>query len=296
MIASGLPCLDDALALLLLQLEWGADEALEPEPVNRLRPVEAAPVRLAPHPAAGAEPGTGGPGAGGPGAGGLADHRVSLPGVASAVLPRVEGTPAERASVLAGRCSTLPDLRAMIGGFDGCALRDTASNMVFAEGNPAGGTLIIGDVPGRDEDRSGRPFAGAEGQLLDQMLASIGLVRADLMLAPLLPWRPPGGRPASPNEVAICLPFLHRLIALSAPRRIVLFGGAPARALLPPGQSRRRDPRAWTQISVPGTDQAVPMLALPGLPEMLKNPPVRRDAWAGLRALRRALDSMETQS
>ncbi len=203
--------------------------------------------------------------------------------------------PTTPAPGFAGPADTLDNLRAAIADFDGCALRDTASNLVFAEGDRSGTTLIIGEPPGREEDRGGRPFAGPEGQLLDQMLASIGLGRTELMLTPLLPWRPPGGRPPSPGEIALCLPFLHRLIALLQPRRIVLFGSTAARALLPPVQNRRRGLRDWADVEVPGMASSLPALALPGLAAMLKNPPLRRDAWAGLRMLRRAINRSETQ-
>jgi DNA polymerase len=167
---------------------------------------------------------------------------------------------------------------------------------VFAEGNPASPTLIIGDPPGREEDRSGHPFSGPEGALLDQMLVSIGLTRTDLMLTPLLPWRPPGGRPPSPSEIAICRPFLNRLISLLKPHRIMLFGGVAAQVMLPQGQSRRRAPRTWSEISIPGMHQTLPVLALPGLAEMVKKPTLRRDAWAGLRMLRRTIDETQTQT
>jgi uracil-DNA glycosylase len=177
--------LDDAFALLGLQVEWGADEAIDPTPLDRLRPAEPKPVPP-PGPVAAPEP--------------------------------ARGTAGERALAAAAKAGTLEDLRSALTSFDGCALRDTASNLVFAAGDPASTTLIIGDPPAREEDRSGQPFAGPEGQLLDQMLISIGLTRADLMLTPLIPWRPPGGRPPSPGEIAICLPFLHRLIALMKPR------------------------------------------------------------------------------
>ncbi|HEY4043881.1 MAG TPA: uracil-DNA glycosylase [Rhodopila sp.] len=247
------------MALLCLQLEWGADEAIDVDPIDRLRPVAAKPVPP-PRPA-------------------------STP---------THGTPGERALAAAAQATTLEELRAAIAGFDGCALRDTASNLVFAEGNSASPTLIIGDAPGREEDRSGHPFAGAEGELLDQVLGSIGLTRADLMLTPLLPWRPPGGRPPSPSEIAICQPFLHRLIVLLKPHRLVVFSGLAARSLLPPTQNRRRHPRGWIETSIPGMGTPLPSLALPGLPELLKNPPLRRDAWAGLRLLRRALDETQT--
>jgi uracil-DNA glycosylase family 4 len=249
--------LDDAFALLRLQVEWGADEAIDLDPIDRLRPVEARPVAR-PKP--------------------------------TQVAGQPKGSPGERALALAGQAATLDDLRAAVAGFDGCALRDTASNLVFAEGDPASTTLIIGEPPGREEDRSGHPFAGPEGQLLDQMLASIGLTRTELMLTPLLPWRPPGGRPASPAELAICLPFLHRLIVLLKPRRIVLFGGTAARTLLQQTQNRRRNTRMWIDLNIPDMQSTVPALALPGLAEMLKTLPLRRDAWAGLRLLRRTID------
>ena len=110
-------------------------------------------------------------------------------------------------------------------------------------------TLLIGEPPGREEDRSGHPFAGAEGHLLDQMLGSIGLNRAELMLTHLLPWRPPGGRPPNPAELALCLPFLHRLIVLLRPRRILLFGGTVSRTLLGQGGARRRAGPEWATDS-----------------------------------------------
>jgi uracil-DNA glycosylase family 4 len=249
--------LDDAVALLRLQIEWGADEAIVDDPIDRLRPIE---IKAAPKPRP----------------------------IATSEPPK--GTPGERALAAAGAANTLDALRAALAGFDGCALRDTASNLVFAEGDPAATTLIIGEPPGREEDRSGHPFAGPEGQLLDQMLASIGLTRTDLMLTPLLPWRPPGGRPPSPGELAICQPFLHRLIALLQPHRIVLFGGMATRVILPQAQNRRRSPRTWAESSIPGMQKTLPTLALPSLAEMLKTPAVRRDTWAGLRMLRRSID------
>jgi DNA polymerase len=128
------------------------------------------------------------------------------------------------------------------------------------------------------------------------MLASIRLARSELMLTPLLPWRPPGGRPASAAEIAICLPFLHRLIALLKPHRIVVFGGTAARVLLPQTTNRRRNPRSWVESSIPGLHGTLPILALPGLTEMLKTPLLTRDAWAGLRLLRRTLDGAQTET
>jgi DNA polymerase len=276
--------LDDAYALLRLQLEWGADEAIAEAPLDRLRPADAKPSE--PHPA-GQQPG---------------EHQVGPhavgqhPSLRSITPQPKSGTPAELAAGLAGGAATLDDLRAAIAGFDGCALRDTASNLVFAEGDPTSATLIIGEPPGRDEDRSGHPFAGAEGALLDRMLASIGLDRSTLMLVPLVPWRPPGGRPVNAAELAVCLPFLHRLIGLQKPRRLVIFGGTAARVLLMPAGARRRPGRGWLEARIPGLPDTLPALALPGMAELVKTPPNRRDAWAGLRLLRRALDADPTKT
>jgi uracil-DNA glycosylase family 4 len=245
------------LAALRLQIEWGADEALEVEPVDRLRAPAPQPLP--------AQRGRGGEAA--------------------------RGTPAERAMQAAAGAQTLVELRAAIACFDGCALRDTASNLVFAEGDPSAGLLLVGDAPDADADRSGLPLAGAAGVYLDCMLGSIGLERANLLLSPLIPWRPPGDRPPSPAELAICLPFLFRLVALAAPRRLALLGPLAARAILGQTGSRRRQRGAWLDATIPGLSQALPVLPTFGPGELMRNPRDRRSAWADLRLLRRTLDA-----
>jgi DNA polymerase len=192
---------------------------------------------------------------------------------------------------VAAAAATLDALRAAIAEFDGCALRDTASHLVFAEGDPSADLLLIGEPPGADEDRGGTPFAGLGGAYLDRMLASIGLHRSQLMLAPLIPWRPPGDRPPSPTELTICLPFLHRLIALAGPRRILPLGALSARALLPQTASRRRPRGAWIDTPIPGLPQTVPALPTFSPAELMRSPKDRRAAWADLRLLRRTLDA-----
>jgi DNA polymerase len=185
--------------------------------------------------------------------------------------------------------TTLDQLRTAIAAFDGCALRDTATNLVFAEGDPAASLLLIGDPPGAPEDRSGTPFAGPGGEYLDRMLASIGLNRAQFLLSPLIPWRPPGDRPPTAAEIAVCLPFLHRLIVLAAPRRLLLMGALAARALLP--EARRRPRGVWMDVAIPGTSLAVPALPTFSAAELMRSPKDRRTAWADLRLLRRTLDA-----
>lgn len=253
----------DDFAMLRLQIEWGADDALDTDPVERLRERAPPPPSL--------------------------QARRPEP-VAAPDAPKA--TPAERALAVAAQANTLPELQAAIAAFDGCALKDTASNAVFAEGDPATGLLVIGEAPGADEDRTGQVFAGREGALLDKMLASIGLTRADMVLAPLIPWRPPGGRPPNTGEVTVCLPFLHRLIVLTRPMRLVLLGTQTANSILPLTARRRRQTPIWVDCTIPGQHDPVPALALPSLSALLKNPGERRDAWAALRLLRRTLDSV----
>jgi len=266
----------DDFAALRLQIEWGADEALDDAPVVRLRGVPAPPSQPSPAPL---------------GNGSNSSSPAERGRVGEGVVPPSRTAAAERALQAATSATTLEALRAAIAGFDGCALRDTASNLVFAEGDPAAGLLLIGDAPGAAEDRSGKPFAGPAGDYLDRMLASIGLQRAGLLLAPLIPWRPPGDRPPSVAELAICLPFLHRLIILSQARRLVVFGTLAARTLLGQSGSRRRSRGVWQEVAVPGIPTTLPALPTFGPAELLRNPADRRAAWADLRLLRRTLDS-----
>lgn len=244
----------DALGLLRLQIEWGADETLDDTPVDRLRPAAA------PTPAARPRP--------------------------QAVPAAPAGTPVERAIRAAAQAGTLEELKEAIAGFAGDPLRDMATNMVFAAGDPDSGRLLIGGAPGADEDRSGVPFSGREGALLDQMLASVGLRRDAMLLTPVIPWRPPGGRVPNPGELQLYRPFLGRLITLTEPTRIVLFGPLAASTLLGPGQRGRTV--AWVEMAVEG--RKTPVLVLPALGDLLKTPARRKDAWAGMRLLRRALD------
>ena len=265
----------DDLALLTLQIEWGADEALDELAVDRLRP--PAPMHPAPmHPAASPVP--------------LPSLAPAQPRTPLANRPQIgtNGTAAERAVAAAGAATGIDALRAAITAFDGCVLRDTATNPVLAAGDPASGLLLIGDPPGADEDRSGTPFAGEDGALLDRMLASIGLARSTLLMAPLIPWRPPGGRPPSAAELAVCMPFLHRLVVLAEPRHILLLGSLAVRMLL--DGKRRRPGSGWTEIRMPGLSAPVPALVLPSPHVVRTTPGTRRDAWAELRRLRRALD------
>jgi DNA polymerase len=254
----------DAYAALRLQIEWGADEALDDAPVDRLRPAPSRPVAVPERPS-------------------------STPPQTTQTTPRA--APAERAAAAAAAATTLDALRDAIAAFDGSPLRDTATNLVFAGGAAASRLLFVGEAPNADADRSGDPFSGQTGSYMEHMLRTIGIDRNQFMLAPFIPWRPPGDRPASPNEIAMCLPFLHRLIVLLVPRRIVALGPLPARALLGAAPIRQQAAPAWRKAAIPGLHESIDTLLIPSPAILLRNPPQRRIAWAALRLLRRALDA-----
>ena len=255
-----------ALAALRLLVEWGADEALDGEPRDRLAPDAAAAQMRPPGPAPLPRSAPGGP-----------------------LTPL-----AERAQAAAASAQDLAQLRMAITGFEGIGLRDTATGSVLFEGAPGADLLVIGPPPSAEDDRSGRPLTGAPGAFLDTMLASIGLARERLLLAPLIPWRPPGDRPPSPIELAACLPFLHRLVVLCHPRLALLLGPLAARALI---GGRRKPPRGrFTAAPVPGRDTPLPCLTIASPAQLRADPDLRRATWAELRMLRRHLSESITQS
>jgi DNA polymerase len=254
----------DALAALRLQIEFGADEALADAPVDRL----AKPVQPPPPPVA--------------------------PAVAPKPRPRApEARPAPvlRAREVAEGATTIAELRAALAGFDGCALAATATNLVFADGNPEAGLMLVGEGPGAEEDRAGIPFVGPSGQLLDRMLASIGLDRSQYLITNLIPWRPPGNRNPTDAEVLICLPFLHRHIALARPRRLVLLGALASRALLGGSAGITKLRGKWTAADIPGLPEPVPALPMLHPAYLLRSPGAKREAWSDLILLRRTLDA-----
>jgi len=260
----------DALALLALQIDWGADEALEDAPVVRLR--DPAP-RVAPTQSSTQSP-----------AQGSAQGSATRP----TAVPAMPATAAVTALPL--EVTSLEALNAAIRDFEGCPLRETATHPVFAAGDPAGGLLIIGDPPSDAEDRSGQAFSGPAGMFLDRVLPPLGLSRERVMLTHLIPWRPPGNRPPTDAELAQCLPFLHRLIVLTAPRHVVLLGIQVARALLPAAQNHtlRRLRGKWADLMVAGLEKPIPALPMHN-PAMLRTAAERREFWADWRMLRRSI-------
>ncbi len=152
--------------------------------------------------------------------------------------PRAQAAPpapdeaAGEARQRAASATTLDELRAILEAFDGCSLKATANRLVFADGTPGARVMLVGEAPGAEEDREGLPFVGRSGRLLDRMLAAIGLDRTQVYIANVIPWRPPGNRTPTPQETAICLPFITRQIELANPDILVCLGGPSAQTLL----------------------------------------------------------------
>ena len=194
----------------------------------------------------------------------------------------------EDARALAAGCNTLAELEAAIRGFDSCALKRTAKQLVFSDGMPGSRVMLIGEAPGGDEDRSGKPFVGRAGQLLDLMLRAIGLDREGVYIANVIPWRPPGNRTPTPQEVAICLPFTLRQIELAAPDFVVTLGASPTQTLLGVKEGITRARGRWRDWELGGRRLRVLPMLHPAY--LLRQPLHKRLAWRDLRDLRRALD------
>lgn len=196
---------------------------------------------------------------------------------------------ASDARLEAARARSLPELEALLASFEGCALRFSAKTLAFADGNPDGRVMLVGEAPGADEDRIGKPFMGRAGQLLDRMLAAIGLDRSQVYIANLVPWRPPGNRTPTPQEIAICRPFIERQIALASPEFLVCLGGAASEALLETKGGILRTRGRWS--SYRAGDREVRALATLHPAYLLRQPLQKRLAWRDFLALRRALDA-----
>ena len=179
---------------------------------------------------------------------------------------------------LARKARTLEELRQQLAVFEGCNLRYTAKNLVFADGNPEADLMLVGEAPGRDEDIEGLPFVGRSGQLLDRILAAIGRDRTSAYIANVIPWRPPGNRTPTPQETEICRPFIERQIELANPKVLVTLGGPSAKVLLKTTDGVLRLRGHWKAHMTEGG------LSIPTMPTLhpaylLRTPAHKRLAW-----------------
>jgi DNA polymerase len=190
---------------------------------------------------------------------------------------------------MASAAASVEELRAALTAFDGCPLKKTAMNLVFTAGNPKARILMIGEAPGADEDRQGLPFVGVSGQLLDRMLASIGLDREQVLISNTVFWRPPGNRSPTTAEVAACQPFVERLIELVDPQVVVALGGAAAKSLLGRTEGIGRLRGRWFSFTTPGMSHPVPATAMFHPAYLLRSPAQKRQAWHDLLSLKQKL-------
>lgn len=179
---------------------------------------------------------------------------------------------------VAEAATTLNDLQRAITGFEGCSLKRTAKNTVFADGNPDADLMLIGEAPGAEEDRLGKPFVGPSGHLLDKMMSAIGFCReSDYYISNILPWRPPGNRKPTPIETAICLPFIRRHIEIKRPKILVLLGATPVSALLGRTEGITRLRGRWQTLQIGQLDLEVMPTYHPAY--LLRQPRLKVDAW-----------------
>jgi uracil-DNA glycosylase len=260
--------------LLAFYLEAGVDCALADEAVNRLSDPAATAV-IAP---AASEP---------------APPQPVRPSPAVMPAPRGEVTAAPEAVIASAReaartAPSLEALRALLETFDGCALKHTATRLVFSDGNPQARVMFVGEAPGRDEDIEGLPFVGRSGKLLDRMIAAIGLDRGKAYIANVIPWRPPGNRTPTPQETQICLPFIQRQIELVNPDVLVTLGNPSTQTLLSTREGIMRARGKWLNYDT-GT-RTIRAIATFHPAYLLRSPSYKRMSWLDLRAIAKALE------
>jgi DNA polymerase len=187
----------------------------------------------------------------------------------------------------AGTAQTLDELRALLEGFEGCALRATATQLVFADGTAGSRVMFVGEAPGFDEDIAGRPFVGRSGKLLDLMMAAIGLDRTSAYIANVVPWRPPGNRTPTPQETAICLPFIRRQIELANPDFLVCLGGPAMQTLLSIKDGITRTRGRWFPYDAGAREIRALATFHPAF--LLRSPLQKRFAWRDFLALKKAM-------
>ena len=257
----------EPLSALAWLVEAGADEAMGDTPVDRFAARKPAPAAKPPA------------------------ESPSKPAPFRDREPQHEADSIGTAIDLARAASSLAELKSALEGFDGCALKRTATNTVFADGNPQSRIMFIGEAPGRDEDRQGLPFVGRAGKLLDKMLAAIRLDRTRAYITNVINWRPPDNRDPSPEEAAMCLPFLRRHIELVDPGVIVLLGAVAVRHVMGKSEGIMKTRGRWLEYNVSG--RMVPVMPTLHPAYLLRQPAHKKLAWRDLQGLEQKIASLQ---
>jgi len=271
---------EELIAMLAWQVGCGADEAISDQPIadQPLQPVDGFVGSASTRHSVPAEKE------------GETETTLTPSGHSSPGLFEQQGNAVETTTNIAdlGAIKSLAELRSALERLEGCALKNTASNLVFCDGNPGARVMIVGEAPGREEDRVGLPFVGAAGQLLDKMLATIGLDRASVYITNLLPWRPPGNRTPTAEETRLLLPYLQRHIQLADPEYVFILGGSSAKALLATRDGILKTRGAWRDIDF-GDGVMRPTLASLHPAFLLRSPAQKRLSFDDLLSLRARL-------
>jgi DNA polymerase len=274
--------IEGAAALLRWYVEQGVDEAIGEEPIDRFAAPPPPTAAAAVTPIAPAVPRAPTP------------LRAPPPPPAAPRGPVPLESPqlVEDARALAEGCTTLAELEAAIRGFEGCALKRTAKNTVFADGTPGAPVMIVGEAPGADEDRLGKPFVGVSGQLMDRMMGAIGLTRdGGFYITNILFWRPPGNRTPTTTEQGMCLAFTRRHIELARPKVLVLAGGVAVKAVLDTTEGITRLRGKWTGYTL-DDGSVIPTMPTFHPAYLLRTPASKRQSWQDLLAIDKRLKEL----
>jgi uracil-DNA glycosylase len=256
----------DANALLRWHLDAGVDETIGDVAINRYETLASTPT------------------------GALTPVAVVRPATPQPVALAQTPSPS---STIAQACNTLPELKAAVEAYTGCALKSFATKTVFADGQHNARVMVIGEAPGEDEDRQGLPFVGVSGKMLDRMLGSVGLDRAqNAYITNIVFWRPPGNRKPTADEIVLCLPFVQRQIELLNPAAILLVGGPAASTLLNTTQGITKIRGQWNDYRCSGLANPIPAMATFHPAYLLRSPQQKRLAWRDLLMFRRRLDEL----
>jgi len=263
-------------SLLALQIEAGIDEALDELPQNwlegdiqeKIEKSDRGPIR---HTEKDKYPGV-----------------PRAEGVHAPPMPKKENPIHQEAQQSARMARSIEELEAMVRGFEGCTLKKTATTTVFADGNPKADLMILGEAPGAEEDRQGKPFVGPAGRLLDLMMGAIGLDRQSYYITNVCFWRPPGNRKPSEAEWAACRPFVIRHIELVRPKFLLLLGGSAAQQVLNKQEGITRLRGRWFDLGL-GTNEIIPALPTFHPAYLLRQPAAKKEAWQDILSLKKKL-------
>ncbi len=288
-----IPASKDARELIAFYLDAGVDALLGEEPVDRF----ADAAKVTPPPERGPDSDAVRVGVSGPAARMQAQKdpspdRLRRSGPPLSGEGKLSAPPSPEAAIMSAReaaksAANLDQLRALLEAFEGCMLRATATQLVFADGNPTARIMFVGEAPGRDEDIAGLPFVGRSGKLLDRMMEAIGLDRTQAYIANIVPWRPPGNRTPTPHESAICLPFIRRQIELADPDILVCLGQPSTQTLLGTKEGITRTRGRWFKFDTGRRE--IRALATYHPAFLLRSPLQKRLAWRDFLALKKAL-------